>query len=174
MVPDFVSATAIIGTFIPIIFLICAVIVVLFAIKRKAQERELEHKERLLAIEKGQPLPMHPAKPENQKRKGRYPLAWPFVLMGFGLALILIYMIGELGDRHVDVEALGFGLAGLFIGVGLLLSRFYGVRKEENDLREEIAQENRYGVSEPDESVTFSSTESSSAESSETEVKKEE
>ena len=98
------------------------VIIALVAINRRHKLRMMEHQERLLAIEKGQPIPVVP---EPVHSKKNYPFAWPFVLIGFGLALLLIYIFGER-----DSDALSFGLISFFIGLGLLLSRFYGIRRQ--------------------------------------------
>ncbi|MBZ0263430.1 DUF6249 domain-containing protein [bacterium] len=119
-----VQPVAIIGVMIPIVAMITGLIIVLFAMNKAHRTRELEHKERIYAMEQGYPLPM-----KSPQRKSQYPFAWPFIMMGAGLGLILIYVFAD-----ADVEAIGFGLILLFIGIGLFLSRFVGVRKNaEND-----------------------------------------
>ncbi|MDP8206787.1 MAG: DUF6249 domain-containing protein [Candidatus Electryonea clarkiae] len=112
----------IIGQIIGIIAFLAVISIFLFAINRKYKINELEHKERMLAIEKGQPLPM---RIPDSKPKSKYPFTWSFVLIGFGFAITAIYFIGG-----TDIEALGFGLVALFVGAGLFASRYYGVRKE--------------------------------------------
>ncbi len=120
-----------VAVLIPLISIIApfitGLIIVIVVMRKKQRENELVHEERMLAIQKGIALPPRQAEPER-KKNGQYPFAWPFVLIGLGLALIIIYMVE--GHRH-DPESLGFGLVSLFIGLGLFASRFYGARKEE-------------------------------------------
>ncbi len=135
----FVGPTVIISVMIPVVFMLCAVAIVIFSIHRRFKVRELEHQERLAAIEKGYEIPsQQPA----QKPKSHYPFAWPFVFMGVGVALIITYIVNVSSRHYTDPEGLGFGLTFLFIGGGLFLSRIYGVRKEEMDKREEAAVNN--------------------------------
>jgi len=121
---------AFVSVLIPIIMMLIPLVIVLFWINRNYKTRELEHQERMLAIEKGVALP-EPVQP-SQKSKSNYPYTWPFIFIGFGLALILIYFIID-----ADVEAFGFGLISLFVGLGLFLSRYYGAKKEAMYLKEE-------------------------------------
>ncbi len=130
MVPDFVGTTAIVAVLIPIVAMLVTLAIVLFAINRSHKARELEHAERMLAIEKGIPIPHTPPR----KSKPDYPFSWPFVFIGFGLALLLITIFGEGGG-----EAIGFGFISLFIGLGLFASRFFGVKKKEMEAAEETA-----------------------------------
>ncbi len=130
MVPDFVEPVALIAVLIPIVAMLVTLAIVLFAINRSHKARELEHAERMLAIEKGIPIPHTPPR----KSKPNYPFTWPFVFIGFGLALLLtaIFCGG-------DSTALAFGFISLFIGLALFASRFYGVKKKEMEAAEETA-----------------------------------
>lgn len=119
---DFVGTTAVLGVLIPIFAMVITGVVIIFAIHRNYKVRELEHAERLAAIEKGVDIPM----PPQNRQKPVYPFTWPFMFLAFGLALILIYVF----DTHADSETLGFGLVIFFIGAGLFASRFYGVKKD--------------------------------------------
>lgn len=120
---DFVGTTAVLGVLIPIVAMVITGVVIIYAIHRNYRVRQLEHAERLAAIEKGVDIPMPPA----SKTKPVYPFTWPFIFIAFGLALILIYVFMP----HADEEALGFGLVIFFVGGGLFASRFIGVKKDQ-------------------------------------------
>lgn len=104
----------VIAVTIPIMFLIGAVAVIITAIVTRAGQKELLHKERLTAMEKGIPIPEEP----KEARPPRYMAirAWGFVFFFIGIALI-IGISAEAGIRH--------GLWGLIpagIGAALLIS----------------------------------------------------
>ncbi|MBN1885720.1 MAG: hypothetical protein JW876_09405 [Candidatus Krumholzibacteriota bacterium] len=106
--PDVIAVT------IPIMFLIGAVAVVITAIVTRAGHKELLHKERLAAMEKGIPIPEEPAR----LRPPRYLAirAWGLVFLFVGIA-VMVGIIAEAGIRH--------GLWGLIptaMGAALLLS----------------------------------------------------
>ena len=130
---DFIGTTAVIGVLIPIFAMTIGLVIALFAIQRSYKNRQLEHELRMAALEKGYDIP---AMPQDKHKKPNYPFAWPFVFIGFGLALILIYIF----NPHADSEALSFGLIIFLIGGGLFASRFYGVRKEEMSETERAAK----------------------------------
>lgn len=152
---------AIIGTMIPVIGMLVGLGIALYVINRNFKRRELEHRERMMAIERGVFIPPYP---ESRKAKPVYPFAWPFAMIGFGLALILFYFLT--GSPRHDPEGLGFGLVILLIGVGLLLSRFIGVRKEK-DIAEEMDYEERLSVM-PGRTDTHSSIRSKESDPGET------
>lgn len=131
---DFISTTAIIGVLIPIIAMLIGLVIALFAIQRNYKMRQLEHELRLKALEKGYDIPQIP---ERGRSKPVYPFAWPFIFIGFGLALICIYLFAD-GDE----TAIGFGLISLFLGLALFASRFYGVKKDEMTATERAAASN--------------------------------
>ena len=130
--PEFVGTTAVIGVMIPIVAMIVALIIVIFAINRNYKLKELEHQMRMAAIEKGAELPPLQS---TERQRPVYPFTWPFIFIGFGLALVLIYFI----DYHRDTETLSWGMVILFIGLGLFASRFYGVRKHDMQEKEKEA-----------------------------------
>jgi Domain of unknown function (DUF6249) len=107
---------------IPLAGMIVPAVVIIFALERLYRIRKLDHEAKLRAIEKGYDVPMKRPSP-------RYPLAWPLVLTGGGLALIIVYMM----TGGFDSETLGFGLAIFFIGIGLFASRFIGVKKQDEE-----------------------------------------
>lgn len=120
---EFIGTTAVIGVMIPIVAMIVGLIIVIFAFNRNYKIKLLEHQMRMAAIEKGAELPAMPA----DRPRPVYPFTWPFIFIGFGLALVLIYVF----NRYADADTLGFGLVSLFIGLGLFASRYYGVKKAE-------------------------------------------
>jgi Na+/glutamate symporter len=126
---DFIGTTAVLGVLIPIFAIVITGIIIIFAIQRNYKTRQLEHHERIAAIEKGVDIPMS----APSRTKPHYPFTWPFIFIAFGLALILIYILVP----HSDGDTLGFGLVIAFIGGGLFASRFYGVKKEEMDEKEQ-------------------------------------
>lgn len=129
---DFIGTTAVIGVLIPIFAMLIGLIIALFAIQRSYKNRQLEHELRMKALEKGYDIP---AMPQDKEKKPAYPFTWPFMFLGFGIALICIYLFAD-GDE----SSLGFGFVILFIGAGLFASRFYGVRKDEITEAERVAQ----------------------------------
>jgi len=128
---EYVGYTALIGVLIPVIAMIIGLAIALFAINRNYKIRRLEHDLRLKALEKGYDIPQLP---ERGRSKPVYPFAWPFIFIGFGLALISIYLFAD-GDE----TAIGFGLISLFLGLALFASRFYGVKKDEMSATERAA-----------------------------------
>jgi hypothetical protein len=130
---DFIGTTAVLGVLIPIIALILTGAIIIVAIQRNYRIRQLEHQERLAAIEKGVDIPM-----KHEKPKPHYPFTWPFIFIGLGLALVLIFLFAP----HANSDTLGWGLVILFIGGALFASRFYGVKKDEMDDTERKAKEN--------------------------------
>ncbi|MCB2211026.1 hypothetical protein KQI52_02810 [bacterium] len=107
---------------VPITSIIATAVVLVFLLERFYRVRKLDHEAKLAAIEKGYDVPMKKPRPQ-------YPFAWPLVLLGFGLALILIFAI----SGGYDNEALGFGLVLFMIGAGLFASRFIGVRRQSEE-----------------------------------------
>ncbi|HEX05263.1 MAG TPA: hypothetical protein ENH10_08955 [Bacteroidetes bacterium] len=110
---------------IPIIGMIIPALIIVFALERAYRIRKLEHEAKLAAIEKGYDVPVKPTK----RPSSHYPFAWPLVMLCFGSALILIYVL----NGAMDPEALGFGLIIFFVGAGLFASRFIGVKKQEEE-----------------------------------------
>jgi hypothetical protein len=101
------------GITIPIIAILGGVGIALTAFKHQARRAELEHQERMLAIEKGVPLP--PAMLPPVRR--RNPYVFGFILIGVGLAMIIAMNIE--GDPDW-----GWGLTLLLPGLGILLANW--------------------------------------------------
>jgi hypothetical protein len=119
------------GLFIPIIAIVGGLGIALTAMRHQARKAELEHQERLAAIEKGVPLP--PAMLPPARR--RNPYIWGFILIGFGLAMMLAMIIE--GDSDW-----GYGLLFTLPGLGILLANhLFGKAKQ----RENSAQASELG-----------------------------
>ncbi len=109
------------------------VIIVIWQLKTRAKDREAErkHKERMMAMEKGVPLPELPDEPARGSTLGdawsQFSLnpKWPlgagavFVMLGIGVSLALLFSGEQLDNRKAS-----FGLIGVFLGVGLWLDYF--------------------------------------------------
>jgi H+/gluconate symporter-like permease len=140
--PEFIGTTAVIGVLIPIVAMLIGLIIVIYAFNRSYKIKLLEHQQRMAAIEKGVELPPM----QFERPRPHYPFTWPFIFIGFGLALALIYII----DRHADIETLGFGLVILFVGLGLFASRYYGVKKAEMENKTKEAIVSSSGTAQKD------------------------
>ena len=97
---------------IPIIFVCGAIVVSIVAVIVQGRNKDLEHRERLVALEKGIPLPepkQRIKKPVHSARR-----AWALIFIGIGLALVPAIWAAD-GARGGM-----WGLLPLFIGIGLL------------------------------------------------------
>jgi hypothetical protein len=91
------------------------VLVAISAVVMNGRRKEFEHRERILAMEKGLPVPGPVVEPERPKYSGRRTNG--FVMAGIGLALT-IALSAEEGFADGGV----WGLIPLFIGIGLLIA----------------------------------------------------
>lgn len=107
---------AAIGLILPVSFLISAVAVVITAMIVEGRKKELYHKERIIAMEKGIEFP----KIEEKKKRPRYLAmrAWGLVIALLSIGLI-IGLLGELGFRGAL-----WGLIPLGLGAGLIISAY--------------------------------------------------
>jgi hypothetical protein len=106
-----------IAVMIPIVFLLGAALVISVAIVMAGRKKDLEHKERLVALEKGMPLPDPPEKETRPVHAARR--AWGLVWVGLGLALTIGLATNP---NSAEVNAWAWGLIPLFIGVGLMIA----------------------------------------------------
>ncbi|HLF24136.1 MAG TPA: DUF6249 domain-containing protein [Burkholderiales bacterium] len=104
-----------IAVFIPILAVLGGVMIAITAVVMNGRRKELEHRERILAMEKGLPLPSPAVERERPKYSGRRTNG--FVMAGIGLALT-IALTAEEGFSDGGV----WGLIPLFIGIGLLIA----------------------------------------------------
>lgn len=115
---------AFVGVAIPAMVLICGVAIVITAIIVNGNQKELKHRERIIALEKGLELPRE----EKRKKRPRYLVmrAWGFVifLTSIGLIVALLGVHGMSGGL--------WGLMPLGLGAGLLIAA-YLEQKEGHD-----------------------------------------
>lgn len=111
---------------IPILAVAGGVLIAITAIVTKGREKEQEHRERVLAIEKGMAPPPPPAEVERPKYSSRR--ANGLVMTGIGLALTVAMWVEDGADSGV------WGLIPLFIGIGLLIAG--SIDKREYDERQ--------------------------------------
>ena len=124
----------VVAIFIPIIAVLGGVAIAIAAVVTAGKKKELEHRERIAALEKGLPLPEAP--PEPIKRPafaGRR--AAGLVIFGFGIALTIGISVAETFQEGV------WGLLFIFVGIGLLIAAFldkreYMAEKEEKKLEQ--------------------------------------
>jgi len=101
---------------VSIVFFATVILIVYLALRARSKRNELEHQERMLALERGVDIPLTPS--HHQKvRKCRNPYAWPFAFIGIGLAMVL----GNILTGDYDLT---WSFFPLFLGGGLLLAHY--------------------------------------------------
>jgi hypothetical protein len=118
----------VVAVFIPIIFVLGGIAVAIAAVVVSGKKKELEHRERVIALEKGIALP----EPEPQVKKPAYSgrRAGGLVIFGFGLALTISISVAE--SFHEGV----WGLLFIFVGLGLLIAAALDKREYEQEKAE--------------------------------------
>jgi len=117
-----------IAVMIPVVAILGGMAIAIVSIIMEARKRDLEHKERIVAMEKGIPLPEQPekaAKPVYSKRRAQG-LVW----FGLGLAITIALRV----TPEADV-AWGWGLVPLLIGAGLLVAATLDKKEYDAQLR---------------------------------------
>lgn len=118
-----------IAIFIPILMVLGGVLIAITAIIVSGRKKDLEHRERLIALEKGLPVPEPPQRPRRPVHSARR--AGGLVMTGIGIAITL----GMIGAEGWDE---GWpGLVPLLIGVGLLIAAFLDKREYEQERERE-------------------------------------
>lgn len=120
-----------IAVLIPVIAVLGGVCIAIAAIIVEGRKKDLDHRERLTAMEKGisLPEPTHEEKkPVHSSRR-----AWGLVMLGIGLALTIALFALE-DSRH----AWGFGLIPTFIGLGLLIAAILDKREYEQRIQRQM------------------------------------
>lgn len=106
--------TGVIAIFIPILTVLGVFAVVITSVIVNGKHKELAHKERLLAMEKGIPIP---EEPPVVKRPAYLTIrAWGFVLTMLGVALVAALWVTAGGKAGV------WGLLPTAIGVAMLFA----------------------------------------------------
>jgi len=123
---------------IPIFSVIGGVAIAITAIIMGGKKKELEHRERLQAIEKGVPLPEEPRKEKRPVYSARR--AGGLVMFGIGAALTIGMWVA--GGAIAGV----WGFVPLFIGIGLLIAARLDKQEYEAAVRDE-KQERSQGSS---------------------------
>ena len=114
-----------IAVLIPVVAVLGGVCIAIAARIIAGRNKDLEHRERLIAMEKGLPLP----EPEQEVKKPVHSSrrASGLVMLGIGLALTIALRATP------DAEhAWGWGLIPLFIGMGLIIAAVLD-KKEYNE-----------------------------------------
>lgn len=102
------------AVFIPLGAMMGGVIIAILAVLAAGRKKELEHKERLVAMEKGVELPQ-PVKPEVRPAyKSNRTAGFVMTLLGIALTIAIWAVAG--------VEGGVWGLVPLAIGIGLLIA----------------------------------------------------
>ncbi|MFH1863079.1 MAG: DUF6249 domain-containing protein [bacterium] len=109
--------TEILAVSIPIFGIAAGVIIAVVSMTHRLKQNQLEHQERMLAIEKGATLPQPIAPPAKRSN----PYLWGFILMAVGLAMVIAMSLE--GDN-----AWGWGFMFLFIGIAILLANWLYAR----------------------------------------------
>ncbi|HET6347838.1 MAG TPA: DUF6249 domain-containing protein [Candidatus Krumholzibacteria bacterium] len=120
---------------IPILAVCGGVLIAITAIVVNGRKKEQEHRERLVAMEKG----IIPASPAPEAEKPRYSSrrANGLVMTGIGFALTIAMSVADGIDSGV------WGLIPLFIGIGLLIAGSIDKREYESRQRAEREQAGR-------------------------------
>jgi hypothetical protein len=110
----------VVAMLIPIVAVVGGMAIAIVGVITKGKEEELKHKERIVAMEKGIPIPAA-VPPPPKKEKPRYLAirAWGLVITLIGLAIMISIAVGS---------ALRNGIWGLIptgLGVGLLLAAYF-------------------------------------------------
>jgi len=114
---------------IPIIFVMGGILIAITAIVMHGRRKDLEHRERLLAMEKGIALPEPVPVKERPKYSNRR--ANGLVLTGIGLALTFAMTIEDGKSSGV------WGLIPLFIGIALLIAGHLDQREWDRERAQE-------------------------------------
>jgi Domain of unknown function (DUF6249) len=104
----------VIAVFIPILAVLGGVMIAISAVIMNGRRKELEHRERIIAMEKGLAIPGPAVEPERPKFSSRR--ANGLVMVGIGVALTIAMWTVD------GAEAGVWGLIPLFIGLGLLIA----------------------------------------------------
>jgi hypothetical protein len=107
----------VVALLIPIVAVVGGMAIAIVGVITKGKEEELKHKERIIAMEKGIPIPeSSPCQPKADKPRYLAIRAWGLVLTLIGVALVIA--IGTASEPRNGV----WGLLPTALGVGLLIA----------------------------------------------------
>jgi len=124
-----------VAVFIPILFVMGGVLIAVTAVIINGRNKDLEHRERIIAMEKGIAIPEPPVaekKPVHSARR-----AWGLVMSGIGLTLTIALGVSQGFENGV------WGLLPLGIGVGLLIA----AALDKKELSEMVRSEKTHNMS---------------------------
>jgi len=113
----------VIALLIPILAVIGGIALAIVGIITKSREEELKHKERIVAMEKGLPVPEMP-KEEQRPRSARH-RTWGIVLTFLGVALIVLRLVS---DNYATMTG---GVIVTAIGLAFLCAAWFDRRDAE-------------------------------------------
>ena len=124
-----------IGVFIPIVAIVMGIGIAMLSVwtehKRRSQLLEQSHRERMAAIEKGQPMPEVPAGLVSGKSEDTNPRHAPLQAMRNGLTLLGVGIVLFFGLQRLTGDDVAlFGLIPAVIGVSNLIYAGLLARKE--------------------------------------------
>ena len=107
----------VVALLIPIVAVVGGMAIAIVGVITKSKEEELKHKERIIAMEKGIPIPESaPCQPKADKPRYLAIRAWGLVITLIGIAIMVSIAIGS------DLRNGIWGLIPTGLGVGLLLA----------------------------------------------------
>jgi len=115
----------VLGIFVVIIAVGMSLLIPILGIYFEYRKRALRSQERLLAIEKGVPLPPEPPEPQKKPATPLDSLRKGFILLGIGVALVVFTLVAGVSEW-----IMGGGLVLLFIGAALVFWYGIAIRKE--------------------------------------------
>ncbi len=124
--------------FIPISMFGAAVMIVYFAINAQFKRRQLEHKQRMLALEKGVDLPPSLIEETVKKPKPQNPYTAGLVWIGIGVGLVLYGFLFP-AEWCAGPGFYSIGAIPLCIGVALLIANSLNQKRLAREKKEELA-----------------------------------
>jgi hypothetical protein len=117
----------VVALLIPIVAVVGGMAIAIVGVITKSKEEELKHKERIIAMEKGIPIPESaPCQPKAEKPRYLAIRAWGLVITLIGIAIMASVGIGS------DLRNGIWGLIPTALGIGLLLAGRLEKRDMEN------------------------------------------
>ena len=116
-----IALVAVVGSFVVVLG------IVWIAIRARHNRNQMLHQERMLAIEKGLPVP--PDYLERMPRRRPYVRGLVFSAIGLGMIVFGFINSLEYGGRH-DNDLLGLGSVFLLVGIALLAADRINLKKQ--------------------------------------------